>query len=88
MVVPRNHAGQVLEVCCELLQLNHIVRLYVVPTPYELVEGLLFRFFVGQHLRVSLCVIDLTHLLQGYLLTCYLVHPLVGVDDRFITILV
>lgn len=41
VLVSRNHAGQVLEVGCELLQLHHIVRFDVIPAPNKLVERLL-----------------------------------------------
>lgn len=63
MLVARDHAGEVFEVGRELLQLHHVVGLDVVPTPDELVEGLLLCLLIGYHLGVSLCVEHLPQLL-------------------------
>jgi hypothetical protein len=46
MVISWDHAGKVLEIGRELLELNYVVRFYVVPTPDELVEGLLLALLV------------------------------------------
>lgn len=62
VLVPWNHAGKVLEVSSELLQLHHIIRLDVVPAPNKLVECLLLRLLVSYHFRVSLSVEYLANL--------------------------
>lgn len=53
VLVTRDHARKVLEVSCELLQLHHVVRLYIVPAPNKLIECLLLRLLARYHLRVS-----------------------------------
>lgn len=88
MIVARDHARQVLEVRSELLELDHVIWLYVVPTPYELVEGLLLALLASQHLRMPLRIIDLAHLLEHHLVSGDLLHSFVGVQDGFVTVFV
>ena len=88
MVVARDHARQVLEVRRELLELDHVVWLNVVPAPHELVEGLLLTLLASQHLRMPLRIVRLAHLLQRHLAPRDLLHPLVSVQDRFVAVLV
>ena len=88
MVVARDHARQVLEVRRELLELDHVVWLNVVPAPHELIEGLLLTLLASQHLGMPLRIVRLAHLLQCYLAARDLLHPLVGVQDRFVAVLV
>lgn len=84
MLISGDHAGEILEVGRELLQLHHIVRLDVVPTPHELVERLLLALLVRQHFGVSLRVVHLPQLLQGHLVADDLPHPFVCVYNALV----
>ena len=44
MFVSGNHAGKVLEIGCEFLKLDLVIRFNVVPAPDELRKGLFFAF--------------------------------------------
>ena len=88
VLVSRNHPRQVLEVTPELLQPHLVVRLYVVPTPHELVKRILLRLTLRQHLRVPLRVENLPQLLQCHPISCHLLHPVVRVHYRLLPVLV
>ena len=60
VLIPWNHAGKVFKISCKLFQLNKIVRFYVVPTPYKLVERLLLCLLASYDLWMPLSIKDLT----------------------------
>lgn len=88
MLIPRDHGREVLEIGCELLQFDHIIRLYVIPTPYELVKSLFFRFFICYNFWMTLGIINLANLLKSDGITNYLAYPFISINDRFISIFV
>lgn len=63
MFVTGNHAGKVLEIGCEFLKLDLVIRFNVVPAPDELRKGLFFAFLPRQHLRMPLGVVHFAQLL-------------------------
>ena len=63
VLVTRNDCWQVLKVSSEFLYTDLVPRLDVVPAPNELVESLLFRFFIANDLRMTLCIINFANLL-------------------------
>lgn len=88
MVISRYHARKILKIGRKLLELDAVIRLDVVPTPHELIKCLFLALPVCQHLRMPPRIVDLAQLLKSDLLAGYLLHPLVCIDDRFITIFV
>lgn len=80
VLITRDHTGQIFKVGGKLLQLNEVVRFYVVPTPNELIERLLLCLFVRYHLWVSLGVKDLSQLLQCVFVASHFAHSSVSVN--------
>lgn len=88
MVIPRYHARKILKIGRKLLELDVVIRLDVVPTPHELIKCLLFALPACQNLGMAPRIVDLAQLLESDLLADHLLHSLVCIDDRFITIFV
>jgi hypothetical protein len=88
MLVTWNHPRKVLEVRCELLNLNDVVRLDIIPAPDEFVEGLLVALLHRQHLWMLFGVVHLSQFLQCNLFPHYFFHSFVSANYRVIPIFI
>lgn len=81
VLISGNHARKILKVSCKLLQLDEVVRLYVVPTPYKLIESLLLCLLACYDLWMSLSVEHLSQLLQCIFVARYFSDASICIND-------
>lgn len=88
MLIPRNNRRYVFIVSPKLIQAHLVPRLYIVPTPYELIKSLFLWFLRCYHLWMTCRIVHFTQLLHCHLRTHHLPHSVVCILDRLCPVLV
>ena len=88
MFVPGNDGRDVFVVRCKFLQTDFIPGLDIVPTPYELVEGLFLGFLVCYDFWVTGCVVDFAQFLYGHFRPHDFSHSVICILDCLGSVLV